>query len=282
MYFSHSKLPLSAAESMRQVPIRTVSPYALMLAPVYVFMKRNEKFVAIKAPLNFFVPEELEKLRPLERFFIPRFVDNALPFRNAARRVLAVMTWQPPAGNMASDKVYPEVPLPPAPYEVSDAVIRIIGTLWSNGALIEPFFLTVFANEVCDLIEGEVLRKAREKNVDLFEVAILRASLAVFLSLHLGHCDEAFLQRFRDRVFMDTFNEVPISSGGSDLDEIVAMCASLIPDQKAMLLKGDDLWKLPQRAAQKIASRLDRIKNEFIDRAAARPTIFGQEGFISV
>src|SRR4051794_31443428 len=95
MNFSHRKLPPAAAEKLRICPIRTIEPFALMLAPVYVFMRRNEKFVSVKAPLDFFTPEELEKLRPFQSFFMTEFVDTALPFRQAARRVRAVLSWDP-------------------------------------------------------------------------------------------------------------------------------------------------------------------------------------------
>ena len=66
MDFSNRKLPVSAAPNMRSVPIGELKPYSLMLAPVYVFLKRNERFVAVKAPMDFFTPEEIERLRPYE------------------------------------------------------------------------------------------------------------------------------------------------------------------------------------------------------------------------
>ena len=56
MDFSRKKLPPDAAEKMRNCPIHSVQPYALMIAPAYVYMKVNKKFVAVKAPLDFFTP----------------------------------------------------------------------------------------------------------------------------------------------------------------------------------------------------------------------------------
>ena len=81
MEFSKRKLPKEAAHQLRVCPIPSVQPYALMLSPVYVFMKANEKFVSVKAPLDFFTQEELSKLRMYDTFYMPDFVDRTLPFR---------------------------------------------------------------------------------------------------------------------------------------------------------------------------------------------------------
>jgi len=69
MDFRQRKLPKEAAINLRISPIASVKPYALMIAPVYVFMRVNEKFVSVKAPLDFFTPEELERLKSFESFF---------------------------------------------------------------------------------------------------------------------------------------------------------------------------------------------------------------------
>src|SRR5689334_8605019 len=97
MNFRPRKLPKEAAMNLRISPIVSVKPYSLMLAPVYVFMRLNEKFVSVKGPLDFFTPEELERLQPFESFFLPEFVDTALPFRQVARNVRALLSWQPTA-----------------------------------------------------------------------------------------------------------------------------------------------------------------------------------------
>ena len=90
-------------------PIESVKPYALMIAPVYVYMRRNEKFISVKAPMDFFTAEELEKLKSVEMFFMPQFVDAVLPYRNLARRVKMILGWNP---------VESKAGLPPAPFEI--------------------------------------------------------------------------------------------------------------------------------------------------------------------
>jgi len=44
MLFDEKRLQMESATQLIQCPIHTVEPFALMLAPVYVLMKLNQKF----------------------------------------------------------------------------------------------------------------------------------------------------------------------------------------------------------------------------------------------
>ncbi len=271
MEFSQRKLPKEAAPNLRLCPIHTVQPFALMLAPVYVYMKINEKFVAVKAPLDFFTPEELERLKPFESVFLPEFVDSALPFKKAARQVLALLSWKPE--------------IPPAPYELSDAVLRILGPLWGGAVAIEPFFAAVFANELCHLLPGESLRQARDRDVLVYERAIFRSSWAVFLALHLGFCELEFLNRLRLRIFDDTIQNRSSAAQWSEVDELVAIaCDSLdgLQAVNAKQLTGAFFSTRGERVCQKITSRLERVKASLAPKDAPVPTIYGERGFVDV
>ena len=168
MNFSQRKLPKSAAPVMRECPIRSVQPYAPMISPVYVFLKMNEKFISVKAPLDFFTPAELERLESFETFYLPEFVEQAIPFRNSARTVRALLSWQPRERNAD----------PPAPYEISDAVLRVTGVLWGNGVVVEPFFVGVFANELCEPIAPETLERVRDRDIQTYERSVFVSSWA--------------------------------------------------------------------------------------------------------
>lgn len=274
MDFRQRKLPKEAAINLRISPIASVKPYAMMIAPVYVFMRVNEKFISVKGPLDFFTPEELERLKSFETFFLPEFVDAALPFRQVARSVKRLVGWEP--------EFKGESVLPPAPYEVSDAVLRMIGPLWGAGLVIEPFFATVFANELCELLPPEKLRFARDKDVLGYERAVLRSGWAVFLALHLGYCDLPFLNHLQQQVFDSSFTGVDIPSIGraADVDELLELVwASMITDP-AHAVKGDIFTKNPSRSAQKVARRLERVLGDaMIPAAQPVPTIFGERGF---
>jgi hypothetical protein len=280
MDFTHRKLPIGAAERLRACPIETVHPYALMLAPVYVFMRRNEKFVSVKAPMDFFSPEELTRLRSFENFYLPEFVDSVIPFRDAARRVRAILSWKPREQALGE---FPEVPLPPAPYELSDAVIRVIGPLWGADAVIEPFFVAAFANEFCDLLPGKVLAEARDRDVAGLERAVFRSSWAVFLALHLGLCELGFLNRLRRRVFDETALGAGGAEGRSEVDDLVALARDSFEDSGgAGTLRGDVFKDRGERVAQKIDSRLERVRRSFIRPDQPVPSIYGAKGFLDV
>lgn len=256
---------------MRNSPIHTVKPYALMLAPVYIYMKLNEKFVSVKAPLDFFTPEELKRLVPYESFFFPPFVDAAILFHDAARAVQRVLHWKPKDEGILS----------PASYEVSDAMLRILAPLWGGEISIEPFFVSVFVDELCGSLSGVLLLKAREMNVSTFELAILRSSWVVFLALHLGYCDLEYLRKIRIQSFTETMQGDgfgAIESG--DLEEILSSACEMVRSRKTRRLEGALFNEGTDRVSQKMAARLNRIKTQLIPERTTLATIYGQTGFI--
>jgi hypothetical protein len=274
MDFRQRKLPKEAAINLRIMPIASVKPYAMMIAPVYVFMRANQKFISIKGPLDFFTPEELERLKSFETFYLPEFVDAALSFRQIARNVKRLVGWEP--------EYKGEAALPPAPYEVSDAVLRMIGPLWGAGLVIEPFFAAVFANELCELLPPEKLRLARDQDVLGYERAVLRSGWAVFLALHLGYCDLPFLNQLQQRVFDASFTGVHLPSIGraADVDELLELVWASMGPEAARAVKGDVFSNNAGRSAQKVAKRLERVVSEaMILDAQPVPTIFGERGF---
>jgi hypothetical protein len=274
MDFRPRKLPKEAAIDLRISPIVSVKPYSLMLAPVYVFMRLNQKFIGIKGPLDFFTPEELERLQSFESFFLPAFVDAALPFRQIARNVRRLLSWEP--------EIEEKSTLPPSPYEVSDAVLRMVGPLWGAGLVIEPFFATVFANELCDLLPPEKLRLAREKDVAAYERSVLRAGWAVFLAVHLGYCDLPFLNALLQRTFDASFTGIDIPAVGraADVDELLQIVWASMGPSATRPVVGAVFAQNPGRTAQKMARRLERVVSDaMFDDKALVPTIFGERGF---
>lgn len=254
---------------MKICPIDTVEPYALMLSPVYVYMPKNNKFVAVKAPLDFFSREELDRLRPFESFFLPESAGASLEFRDAAKRARALMSWQSAR----------ETELGSAPFELSDAVLRVIGSLWSTGMAIEPFFVTVFANEICDLIPEDLLKAAHDQDVVKFEAALFSSSWAVFLALHLGYCELSFLNRLRLCVFSECMDGVePSRFGSSEVEDLVEMCRfSSVEVPKTF--SPSDLARDGGRVGAKIASRLKRVELELVHPGWEPPSIYGPMGF---
>ncbi len=194
MDFKQRKLPKEAVEQLRICPIRTVQPYALMMAPAYVYMKLNEKFVMVKGAFDFFTEEELERLKSFESIFFPEEVDTAIRFREVANEVRELLSWNPETALLQPRE---EIPLAVSSFELSDAVIRVIGPLWKPGPFIDPFFVSVFVNELCELLTPDLLKSYRDQSVVDFEKAVMSSSWAVFIALHLGYSDLRFINRLR-------------------------------------------------------------------------------------
>ncbi|MCM2277116.1 MAG: hypothetical protein NDJ89_03495 [Oligoflexia bacterium] len=273
MDFSRRKLPKEAAETLRLCPISTVKAFTPMLAPAYVFMPRNEKFVSVKSPLDFFTPEELERLKSFESFYFPEFLNAVMPFRSAARGVLTLLTWRP-------DESDPAV-LPPASYELADAALRLIGPLWGKDTQIEPFFLAVFVNELCELLPSELLSEVREQSVEGYENALLLSSWTVFLALHLGYCDLAFLNALRLRVFRSSASGEDEPGAFAPLDEVIGLArATFSLENRLSPFRADVFVGRRDRASLKMVSRLRRVIGSLLRPDAPVATIFGPGGFV--
>lgn len=253
MEFSRKKLGHESIRELRVCSVASIQPYALMLAPVYAYLPQNEKFVAIKAPLDFFTPEDLARLKQLKRLYFGPFISTALPFRNAALAVRGILCWRP--------KFQGDSRLPPAPFEVSDAVIRVLGPLWARGTVIEPFFVSAFVSELCDTLPGDEMKAARDRDLPLYERAILRSSWTVFLALHLGYCDLPFLNELRARAFREAVGNAaaPASPPAGEVEELLALATRTLQHAGVGLLGAELFRDDPSRAAQKLAARLDRV-----------------------
>ncbi len=273
---------LQKLEGQEMPPSRLVSdikPYELMMSPVYVYLSLNGKFVGVKAPLDFFVPEELEKLLSAETLFFTKFLDEVRPFQNAGRIVKNILLLKPKEVKSEREK-YPTVNLSVSPYERSDAVLRLIGKLWGSGVRIEPFFVVAFVEELCGAIPIEYLKNTRDKSIELFEKAIFSSSWAVFHALHLGHCSLEFLSRLRIKVFNSISNEEGLVEKRDEVGEIVLFARKLLAKENLRVVDAKEIKSDESRVAQKLSSRLKRVEEQFISEGAlAPPSIFGVRGF---
>ena len=283
MDFTNRKLPRNAASELRRLSLGDLQPFAFMFSPVYVFLKRNEKFIGIKAPLDFFVESEIEKVQPYGTLYVTPFIDQVAPFREAGRRVKKILTPRE-AANSRDDQGYPEVKLPPPPWEVSDTVLSVIGPLWGKDVRIEPFFVTAFIQDLCGSLPHDLLLASRDQDVLRHEKAIFRSSWAVFLALHLGLCDLPWLTRLRARVFAETSGQIwsgKSDRDGSDITELLRLAQSaLFDDEGLQPLSGESFQFEDQRVCLKIQSRLERVKKEFAPRSAYRGSVRGKKGFL--
>ena len=290
MRFSRRKISNEEIRSLRRVRVDVCAPNAILLTPIYVYLPKNRKFVAVKAPLQFFSPEELEKLRPFENFYLPEFVDLVAPFQRAGEAVRETLKLRQ-RRQIRTSRGASKVPIPMPQFELNDAVMRLVVPLWRGGVRIEPFFLCFFADELCDPLPPDALLKAAEENVDLFELTLLRASTAVFLALHLGYCDAKLLSCLRERVFREAWPAVwPASDGGTiaplagELGQILALVQALVPDAEVREVSLERMNETIAgsasggRGADKLICRLTRVKTELGDTPGLQASLYGEKG----
>ncbi len=283
MDFTNRKLPRTAASELRRLSLGELEPFALMFSPVYVFLKRNEKFIGIKAPLDFFVEADIEKIKPYGTLFVPPFVDQVAPYREAGRRVKKILSVRDsrPSRDAAG---YPEVKLPPPPWEVSDAILKVIGPLWGRDAKVEPFFVTAFIQDLCGSLPHELLLASRDQDIGRHEKALFRSSWAVFLALHLGLCDLNWLVRLRTRVFAQVSDlklDESFDRDGPDIRELLKLIQSKLFDDEGLQPLSASAFQLEEeRISIKIHSRLERVVEEFTPRSSYNCSVRGQKGFL--
>jgi len=259
------------------VAVGLFKPYVIMVAPVYVYLPKNLKFVAVKAPLGFFTSDELSKLTPFDSFYLPQFVDSVLPFQKAGesiRELFRVRQQQ----SMQSNQGAKQVTLPVSSFEMNDSVIRLVGPLWSEGIRIEPFFLGFFANEICGAFTKETLSLASDQSVEKFELAFLRSSCAVFLALHIGLCEPELLKTLRHYVFHQTLSGDSPSAVFGEVGEIANLSVRLVPDLSTKEITLTSLKACPMQAARKILGRLTRVEADLIPYGTPMPSIYGENG----
>ncbi len=191
MLFEAKKLEVESADELLQCPISTVKPYALMLAPVYVFMKRNEKFVSVKGPLDFFTPEELSAFASYGSFHLPKTVTELTAFQTAAKLVREMLREA-------------RAPFPPAAFELSDEVIQVMAPVWGGNIEISPFCAAIFSDELCGPLDSQDLLYGRDTAIVRHDLGLLLSGLLIFVLVHLGTHDLELLQKIRRETYTRT------------------------------------------------------------------------------
>jgi hypothetical protein len=277
MDFTKRKLPPEVAPYLRLCPIESVAPYSLMVAPIYIHLAKNFKYLAVKAPLDYFTQDELAHYKPYKSFFVPPNADASLRFRDAGRQIRALLHWEP--------KQAPGEPvrLPPAPFEISDAMLRILGPLFGGNGQVEAFFVAVLANEICDPLPPSAISAGRESGVLRFESAICRSAWFVVLALLLGNFELRYLSQSRRAVFDLGMGQVPEAEAlGPEVSELVSLVLELKIDSGESKVSRDWFEAQGTILGRKVAARIQRSITELADPSFEQPSVRGEGGFIDV
>ena len=254
MFFDEKKLGIESISELLQCGVNTVEPYALMLAPVYVYMKLNEKLVSVKAPLDFFTPEELQHLSRYEIFYIPKSVQTGSRFQTAAKLVANLLNFDKRQNTSLEKSLEPPV------YEISNETLLAMLPLWGRELCVDPFFTAVFADELCGPFHPEKMIEARELAVVRHESGILLSGLSTFVLLHLGFFDLKQLTEIRFSIYE------AIVDRDENWEEPTMEWHLIVRDLKKTIevnefFTVEGLKIISSEWAQKLLGRVERIQN---------------------
>jgi hypothetical protein len=247
MQFDEKKLGVEAIDQLLQCHISSVEPYALMLAPIYIFMKLNQKLVSVKAPLDFFTPDELHHLSRYENFYIPKFVQSGSRFQTAAKLVRNLTSSNPTPSKLA-----------PTSYELSNEVILTLATLWGRDLSIDPFYSAVFADELLGPLDPEKMLAARDLAVTRHDSGILLSGLITFVLLHLGFYDLSLISAIRVEVYESIVERDENWQSPSSEWQVVARDLKQVVAQY-LCLNTYGLKEIHSEWAHKLLGRISRI-----------------------
>ncbi|NDG85974.1 MAG: hypothetical protein EBX52_13175 [Proteobacteria bacterium] len=262
MLFDSKKLEINSAEGLLQCRINTVKPYALMLGPVYVFMKRNERFVSIKAPLDFFTPQELASFERFEMFHLPKAVAEVSGYQTAGKLVREIIK----ASRIA---------VPPPPFEVSDEIAKVISPVWGKIVEMSPFCATIFTDELCGPLAPSELMFGRDTAVTRHDLGLLLSGFLVFALVHLGWFDLDLVRTIRAETYSRTIRgeewREPTCHWESINRDLIRFLDSRSFMSRFSLQTVDAEW------AKQMFGRLDRIaKNtDFFENQSLQLTVGG-------
>lgn len=291
MRFRDPKLHLGAEAKLRKVERTYFKPFVVMVSPVYVKLPLNQKFVAIKAPLQFFTKDELQKWKSHEHFYLPGFVDQVSLFQSTGVQIRVLLSQQEQVKiqSFKNGKIVKEnLRLPASSVKQNDQLLRLLGPLWGTMLAVEPFFASFCGNEVCDPFLPDTLARAENVSVKDFELAFVRSNTAVFFALHLGWRDTTALSQFRDWVFLKSIGAptdhlekallASTQSGTRKITEIIRWVLKVVPKVDSVRVNKRVLKKFKIFSAQALVKRLERIEKENLHKSQISYSIFASEG----
>jgi hypothetical protein len=251
MNFKDRTLELSQIQNLYPCRIETMSPHTLMIAPVYVLMRRNEKLVCVKAPLDFFLPEELEALRRHEVVYFPVAIKEVGRFQTAARLHRSFL--EPRSGEATR-----------APFEISRQIMGAMAPLWGAGLRVEAFFTAIYADELCGPLPEEALVLGRETAIVRHEQGILLGGALVFALIQLGWHSLFHLKLIREQVYRRTIEGEAWECADSDWESILRDLRGSFQADSAFSLSM--LQSIEGDWARRLAGRVRKVGDGMVAR----------------
>src|SRR5688572_28742190 len=132
MFYSRKKLSSDESNYLVKISSGDLEPYNLLYSPVYVYLVKNEKFLAVKGPFDFFSDEDLERLKTHDAFYVPKFVQSLNYFRKSAKQIRIVLQSRLTTTLRIQQDPNFKVLTARAPFEISNTILSVLGMLWNK------------------------------------------------------------------------------------------------------------------------------------------------------
>lgn len=269
---SIKKLPPEAASDLKSEPIRIDRAYALTWSPVYVFLRRNQKFVAVKGPKDFFTPDELKKLSPFENFFIPKRSTEIDYYQEKGRNLRRYLeSIKHEEDSLASNPDPKEAPT--ASYEVSAFTMDKICEIWGTRRHLMNWEVVAYIDSICHGVAGDHWLRLREISIQEFDRILAHSSWIIFFALHLGYTDIDLLSRYRSELFRRSLSSGDLELSIPELDEIERLVSKWLNQSPEGLSSAKIMEDWSGRVAQKLSFRLDLVNKYEATRHASEPAV---------
>lgn len=266
MIFRNPTLEQNAVDELVRCPVHSIEPYTLMVAPTYVLLKKNEKLISVKAPLDFFTPEELKKLELYEYFYFSKFIQEFSPYQTSGKIVKGLLSIDPLKGD-----------LPPAAFQITKELTSLVAPLWGAGRAIDPFFAAVFTDELCEGISPKLLMQVRDASVENHDRGIQLSGLVIFLGVLLGWHSIEFLKSLRSQVYESAHTGIPHQDWSGPVKTVIQSAGKEL--DRGGLISFDQLARSPEEWARRLTARLRSFEERKLLGQEDSPTIRSSEGF---
>ena len=149
--------------------------------------------------------------------------------------------------------------------------------LWGKNLKLEPFFMSIFTDELCGPLSPHSLIEAREKAVVAHDHGLLLSGAFIFIALQLGRHDYASLGKVRQDIYTRTVQGEEWKNFQTEDDSIIGSLNQMITDFKVVGLEA--LHKSQLEWAAKLSARLQVFEQRKILAKTESPSIYGPEGF---
>ncbi len=149
--------------------------------------------------------------------------------------------------------------------------------LWGKQFKVEPFFMSVFTEELCQPLDPQKMLWARENAVVKHDQGLLVSGAVIFIALHLGWYNLQELNLARAKIYEQIINDESWDKPGSQLSLIAAELSEFFEIHQSIDLETLRLFESDW--AQKLHSRLQGLLNLNTNQMYDSVSIFGDEGF---